>query len=85
VCYVSIVDEEVQNVLMIFMEAIGSNSDQTWELVVLQEVVGYKRSLMLQLVELPKTPRLIGGTQFFKSTEGILRVEEGMVRLVELS
>jgi hypothetical protein len=40
---------------------------------------------MLQLVELPKTPRLIGGTQFFKSTEGILRVEEGMVRLVELS
>ncbi|PNX57687.1 hypothetical protein L195_g050530 [Trifolium pratense] len=50
--YVSIVAEEVQNMLKNFREAIGSNGDQTWELVGLLEVVGYKESLMLQLVEL---------------------------------
>jgi hypothetical protein len=30
VYYVSIVAEEVQNVLKIFRETIGSNNDQTW-------------------------------------------------------
>ena len=50
--YYPIVAEEVQNMLKNFREAIGSNSDQTWELVGLLEVVGYKESLMLQLVEL---------------------------------
>ncbi|PNX84345.1 hypothetical protein L195_g040405 [Trifolium pratense] len=50
--YVPIMAEEVQNMLKNFREAIGSNGDQTWELVGLLEVVGYKESLMLQLVEL---------------------------------
>jgi hypothetical protein len=40
---------------------------------------------MLQLVELPKIPRLVGNKQFFKSVEGIPGVEEGVVKLVELS
>ncbi|MCI51323.1 hypothetical protein A2U01_0072567, partial [Trifolium medium] len=33
----------------------------------------------------PKIPRLVGGKQFFESTEGIPGIEEGTVRLVELS
>ena len=56
---VSIVAEEVQDLERIFREAIESNLDQTWELVGLLEVVGYKESLMLQLVEPPKIPRLV--------------------------
>ena len=55
---VSIVAEEVQDLERIFREAIESNLDQTWELVGLLEVVGCKGSLMLQLVEPPKIPRL---------------------------
>ena len=57
--YVSIVAEEVQDLERIFREAIESNLDQTVELVGLLEVVGYKESLMLQLVEPPKIPRLV--------------------------
>ena len=56
---VSIVAEEVQDLERIFREAIESNHDQTWELVGLLEVVGCKGSLMLQLVEPPKIPRLV--------------------------
>jgi hypothetical protein len=37
---------------------------------------------MLELVELPKIPRLVEGKQTFKSTEGISGVEEGVVKLV---
>jgi hypothetical protein len=40
---------------------------------------------MLVLVELPKILRLVGDKQFFRSTEGIPRVEEGVVILVGLS
>jgi hypothetical protein len=79
------VAEEVQRILKIFRKTIRSNNDQTWELVGLLEVVGNKESLLLQLVELPKIPRLVGNKQFFKSVEGIPGVEEGVVKLVELS
>jgi hypothetical protein len=48
-------------------------------------VVEYKESPMLVFVELPKIPRLVGNKQFFKSVEGIPGVEEGVVKLVELS
>ncbi|MCI77467.1 hypothetical protein A2U01_0098737, partial [Trifolium medium] len=51
----------------------------------LLEIVGYKESLMLQLVKPHKIPRLVRGKHIFKSTEGILGVEEGVVRLVGLS
>jgi hypothetical protein len=50
----------------------------------LLEVVGYKESLMLQLVELPKIPRLV-------RSQAILREDGGhsggrrVVKLVELS
>jgi hypothetical protein len=40
---------------------------------------------MLELVELPKIPRLDGDKQIFKSTEDIPRVEEMVVKLVGLS
>ncbi|MCI53584.1 hypothetical protein A2U01_0074831 [Trifolium medium] len=43
------------------------------------EVVGYKESLMLELVEPPKIPRLVKGKQVFESTEGIPEIEEGVV------
>jgi hypothetical protein len=46
--------------LKIFREAIGNKGNQTCELVGLLEVVGYKESPMLQLVELSKIPRLVG-------------------------
>jgi hypothetical protein len=61
------VAEEVQSILKIFMKIIRSNNDQTWELVGLLEVVGNKESLLLQLVELPKIPRLVGDKHFIKS------------------
>jgi hypothetical protein len=47
-------------------------------------VVEYKESPMLVFVELPKIPRLVGNKQFFKSTENIPRIEEGVVKLVGL-
>ena len=56
---VSIVAEEVQDLERIFRETIENNIDQTMELVGLLEVVGCKGSLMLQLVEPPKIPRLV--------------------------
>jgi hypothetical protein len=80
--YVLIEVEEVQNLLKNFKDAIGNKGNQTWELVGLLEVVGYKESLMLQLVELPNIPRLVEGKQTFKSTKGISGVEEGVVKLV---
>ncbi|PNX66838.1 hypothetical protein L195_g063239, partial [Trifolium pratense] len=43
-------DEEVQDLEMIFREAIENNDNQTRELVGLLEVVRCKGSLMLQLV-----------------------------------
>jgi hypothetical protein len=46
--------------LKTFREAIGNNGNQTLKLVVLLEVVGYKESLMLKIVELPNIPRLVG-------------------------
>jgi hypothetical protein len=61
------VAEEVQRILKIFRKTIRSNNDQTWELVGLLEVVGNKESLLLQLVELPKIPRLVGDKHFIKS------------------
>ncbi|MCI63171.1 hypothetical protein A2U01_0084428, partial [Trifolium medium] len=51
----------------------------------LMEVVWCKESPMLQLVEPPKIPWLVGSKQFFKSTEGILGVEEGVMGLIGLS
>ncbi|PNX69364.1 hypothetical protein L195_g064397, partial [Trifolium pratense] len=42
----------------------------------LLEVVECKESLMLQLVEPPKIPRLVGGKKIFKSTEGIPGIEK---------
>ncbi|KAK2442835.1 alpha carbonic anhydrase [Trifolium repens] len=82
--YVSIVAEEVQDLERIFRETIESNLDQTWELVGLLEVVGHKGSLMLQLVEPPKSPRWV-------RRQAILREDGGhsggrrVVKLVELS
>jgi hypothetical protein len=49
-----------------FREAIRNKGNQTWKLVGLLEVVRYKESLMLVLVELSKIPRLVGDKQFFK-------------------
>jgi hypothetical protein len=42
----------MQNLLKNFREAIRNKGNQTWKLVGLLEVVRYKESLMLVLVEL---------------------------------
>ena len=47
VVYYPIVAEEVQNMLKIFRETIGSNGNQIQELVGLLEVVGYKENLRI--------------------------------------
>ena len=82
--YVSIVAEEVQDLERIFREAIESNLDQTWELVGLLEVVGYKESLMLQLVEPPKIPRLVWSQAKLRE-DGRHSGGRRVVRLVGLS
>ncbi|MCI12460.1 hypothetical protein A2U01_0033565, partial [Trifolium medium] len=66
-------------------EAIGIRGNKTWELVGLLEVVGYKESLMSQLMEPPKIPRIVGSKRFFRRTNLIIPgAEEGTVKLVEL-
>ena len=81
---VSIVAEEVQDLERIFREAIESNLDQTWELVGLLEVVGCKGSLMLQLVEPPKSPRLVWSQAILRE-DGRHSGGRRVVRLVGLS
>jgi hypothetical protein len=83
--YVPIEAEEVQNLLKNFREAIGNTDSRTWELVGLLEVVGHKESLLLELEQQPKIPRLVEDKQVFESTEGIPGFEEGVVKLVGLS